>query len=95
MRRLLLLFALLVSCMAMVPSDAPARVRCGSEDSPGWNWARCGNGKRGVVTMWGTPKVVSCGDFHWLATHGDLDPREPWLVGDYSCGRRVGRELNY
>lgn len=70
---------------------------CPAEDDPSWNWVRCGNGRRGIVTMWGTPKVVSCGEFRWLARHGDLDPRTPWIVGDYSCGRRHSQDsvLNY
>jgi hypothetical protein len=68
-----------------------------NEDEPCWNWARMGNGKRGVVTMWGTPKVVTCGQFRWLARHLDIDPRTPWMTGDYSCGRRHAQDsvLNY
>jgi hypothetical protein len=62
--------------------------RCGAEDSPGWVWSKCGNRKRGVVTMWGTPKTVTCGDLRWLVRHGDLDPHTPRLPGDRACGRR-------
>jgi hypothetical protein len=58
------------------------------EDDPCWNWATMGDRKRGVVTMWGTPKIVTCGGLRWLVRHGDLDPHTPWLRGDYSCGRR-------
>jgi hypothetical protein len=62
--------------------------RCGTEDDPAWVWSRCGDHRRGVVTMWGTVKVVSCGDFHWLARHHDLDHRStPVLRGDWGCGR--------
>jgi hypothetical protein len=64
------------------------RAGCPAEDDPGWNWRLCGNHRRGVVTMWGTPKVVSCGELRWLVKHGDLDPHTLWLRGDWSCGRR-------
>src|SRR3954462_1046480 len=71
------------------PKKVPATLPCPEEDDPSWNWVRCGNGQRGIVTMWGTPKVVSCGDMRWLVRHRDLDERlTPWIVGDYSCGRR-------
>lgn len=60
---------------------------CGAEDDPTWVWYRCGNGQRGVVTMWSTPKVVTCGGFRWLVRHGDLDPHTPRLRGDARCGR--------
>lgn len=89
MRWLLILVAALTLAGAAAPPAAPARGACPEEDDPGWNWVRCGNGARGVVTMWGTPKVVSCGDMRWLVRHHDLDERlTPWIVGDYSCGRR-------
>jgi hypothetical protein len=64
------------------------RTVCGQEDSPEWSWPQCGNRERGVVTMWGTQKVVNCGDFHWLATHDDLDRRSTSVLrGDWRCGR--------
>jgi hypothetical protein len=89
MRWLLILVAALTLAGAAAPPAAPARVApCPNEDEAGWNWVRCGNGARGVVTMWGTRKVVSCGDMRWLVRHGDLFPGTPWIVGDYSCGRR-------
>lgn len=70
----------------------PAAQRCGAEDAPGWDWSRCGNHRRGVVTMWGTPKIVTCGDLRWLVRHGDLDRRStPRLPGDARCGRKGGR----
>lgn len=87
-----------VCSLAVAGDQASAATQpraCPAEDSPSWNWVRCGNNSRGVVTMWGTPKVVSCGDLRWLVRHDDLDPRTPWLKGDFSCGRRVGEELNY
>jgi len=71
------------------PLSAPAGGTACLEDMPCFNWTKMGNRKRGVVTMWGTMKVVGCGDFRWLVRHGDLDERStPWLVGDWSCGRR-------
>jgi hypothetical protein len=66
---------------------APSVTPCGAEDGRTWTWSRCGDGRRGVVTMWGTPKVVTCGGLRWLVRHGDLDPHTPWLRGDRSCGR--------
>ena len=77
-----------VSVPARAHSTGVATLPCGSEDSPDWNWHRCGNHRRGVVTMWGTPKVVSCGALRWLVRHGDLDPHTPRLRGDRECGRR-------
>jgi len=61
---------------------------CGAEDDPTWVWYRCGDGQRGVVTVWGTPKVVRCAGFRWLVRHGDLDPHTPRLKGDHHCGRK-------
>lgn len=83
------LVALLVGFVgATAPAPARAeRVRC-TEDMPCWNWATMGDKHRGVVTMWGTPKVVSCGGLRWLVRHGDLDPHTPRLRGDAMCGRR-------
>jgi hypothetical protein len=97
MRTLLILLVLGALACASAPARASAPRACPEEDSPAWNWVRCGNGYRGVVTMWGTEKVVSCGEFRWLARHADLDPRTPWIVGDYSCGRRHSQDsvLNY
>lgn len=70
-------------------ADAAQRPAHCTEDMACWTWPRMGNGRRAVVTMWGTPKVVTCGDMRWLVRHGDLDERStPWLRGDYSCGRR-------
>lgn len=51
-------------------------------------WPTTGDRTRTVVTMWGTVKRVDCRQFHWLATHGDLDPHTPRLRGDIACGRR-------
>jgi hypothetical protein len=70
---------------------AAAKPSCGAEDSPSWVWSRCGDGRRGVVTMWGTPKVVDCRHLRDLIRQGDLEPATPWLRGDYSCGRRHAR----
>ena len=36
---------------------------CGAEDDASWNWALCGNGKRGVVTLHGNPRVVDACTF--------------------------------
>jgi hypothetical protein len=85
---MLVLAALFAAACSAAPA-APARaerVRC-TEDMPCWNWATMGDRNRGVVTMWGTPKVVSCGGFRWLVRHGDLDPHTPRLKGDAMCGR--------
>lgn len=84
----LALFGALALSGAPSAAAAPARAGCPQEDDPAWNWVRCGNGIRGVVTMWGTPKFVTCGDLRWLVKHGDLDPHTPWVRGDWSCGRR-------
>ena len=89
-------FAVAISTAALAgasgaPSAHPAsRAGCPAkaEDDPRWNWHLCGNHKRGVVTMWGTPKVVTCGEYHWLVTHGDLDPHNAILAGDRECGDR-------
>jgi hypothetical protein len=67
---------------------SPRVTACGAEDGPTWTWSRCGDGRRGVVTMWGTPKTVDCRHLRDLIRQGDLDPHTPWLRGDYSCGRR-------
>jgi hypothetical protein len=61
---------------------------CGAEDGGTWTWYRCGDGRRGVVTMWGTPKVVDCRHLRDLIRQGDLEPHTPWLRGDHHCGRR-------
>lgn len=80
---------------ALALAGAPA---C-QEDDPCWTWPIMGNRQRGVVTMWGTPKNVTCGDLRWLVRHGDLDPFTPRLKGDAMCGRsraydrRVKREM--
>lgn len=86
---LAMFFALSMTVAYAAPA-APARaerVRC-VEDMPCWNWATMGDKHRGVVTMWGTPKVVSCGGLRWLVRHGDLDPHTPRLRGDAMCGRK-------
>lgn len=76
---------------ASTPS-APAHAipACGAEDDPSWVWFRCGNRMRGVVTMWGTPAVVTCGTFRYLVRIGDIDTRStPKLRGDAWCLRGV------
>ena len=75
------------SVPASTPRVAAKAQPCGAEDGNTWVWYRCGDGQRGVVTMWGTPKNVSCSGFRWLVRHGDLDPHTPHLKGDYWCGR--------
>jgi hypothetical protein len=68
--------------------EIPAREPCGSEDGPSWNWAMCGNLKRGVVLLDGRHVVVTCGDFRWLIRHHRLRLREtPVFLGDSGCGR--------
>lgn len=42
------------------------------EDDPCWNWVTMGNRKRGVVTLWGTPKVVGPCEFRALWMAGSL-----------------------
>lgn len=81
------MLAALSGAAPAAPSAPASAARC-AEDMPCWNWATMGDGHRGVVTMWGTPKVVTCGGLRWLVKHGDLDPGTVWLRGDYSCGRR-------
>ena len=85
----MLVLAALFAGAASAPA-APARaerVRC-TEDMPCWNWATMGNRTRGIVTMWGTMKVVDCFHLRDLLAWDDVDPHNPWLRGDYSCGRR-------
>lgn len=36
----------------------PYAARCGPEDGAGWNWRRCGDHQRGVVTIGGRRLVV-------------------------------------
>lgn len=57
------------------------------EDMPCWSWPTMGDGMRGVVTMHGTPKVVSCAGMRSLIRHRNLDPHSPRLKGDAQCGR--------
>lgn len=66
----------------------PAATRC-TEDMPCWNWATMGNGRRGIVTMWGTPKVVTCGGMRHLVKTRNLDPYTRRLRGDGMCGRTL------
>ena len=76
----------LMAALSLAVAPQPHAKTC-TEDMPCWNWTTMGDHRRGVVTMWGTPKVVSCGDLRWLIRHGDLDPHTPRLRGDGACGR--------
>ena len=40
-----------------VQGRAASPLAC-AEDMPCWNWATMGNHRRGIVTVWGTPKIV-------------------------------------
>ena len=44
---------------APMTTDGAHAVRyCGPEDGPAWNWRRCGNHKRAIVTLAGRRLVV-------------------------------------
>ena len=62
------------------------------EDEPCWTWSTMGNKRRGIVTMWGTPKVVTCGQYRHLYRTGNLDigSRPGSMRGDWSC---IGRSI--
>lgn len=65
------------STPASTPS-VPAQARtcpAPTEDSPGWDWTRCGNHRRGVVTVNGTPLVVGPCRFRRLMQDLQLDYR--------------------
>lgn len=74
------------AAVSPVLAASPAATAC-QEDDPCWRWPTMGNRKRGVVTMWGTPKVVTCGDFRYLHRTRNLSPgsRAGSLPGDWSC----------
>lgn len=66
---------------AMLPHATPALSATGAsavscpataEDDPAWDWTRCGNHKRGVVTVHGTPLVVGPCRFQYLFRTGHL-----------------------
>lgn len=38
-------------------STPQSAIRC-VEDAPCWTWSKMGNHKRGIVTAYGTPKIV-------------------------------------
>lgn len=44
----------------------------GPEDEPGWNWAKCGNHQRGVVTLDGNVYVVGACEFNRMWAHGAI-----------------------
>ena len=52
-------------------SASASALSCGAEDGPTWNWARCGNHKRGVVTLYGNVRTVGPCQFArlWRAGH--------------------------
>lgn len=53
------------------------------EDMPCWNWASMGDHRRGVVTMFGTPLVVSPCKFQRLMKMRVIDYRpDDVLKGD-------------
>jgi hypothetical protein len=44
------------------PAEAARHRTSCVEDAPCWSWSQMGNRRRGIVTAWGTPKVVGpCG----------------------------------
>lgn len=70
------------------------------EDEPCWRWPTMGNRMRGVVTMHGTPLIVTARRFCRLYAHRNLDryPFNPaaergdgWLPGDGWVLARCGR----
>lgn len=78
--------------LAAAPSadaDAAATLpgRPCADDEPCWNWTTMGNRRRGVVTMWGTPLVVSPHRYCLLARHHNLSPGLPKLRGDFTARR--------
>lgn len=69
------------------------------EDEPCWRWPTMGNHRRGVVTMNGTPLVVTVRRFCRLYLHGNLDrypfnpdsrPGDGFVPGDWVALHRCG-----
>lgn len=62
------------------PANTHHRAKC-VEDAPCWNWATMGNHRRGIITMWGTPEVVSPCRYQHLAKRGLIAPGDH-MLGD-------------
>lgn len=98
MKRLLLLLMLAALLVASDAPAAPARASapraCLTEDSPGWNWTRCGNRKRGVIVrVNGSHRryrvIVGTREFCRADRAFSIDwDRTPALLGDPTCGLR-------
>lgn len=73
-RAALALAALSIAAGAIVGAPAATRAVC-QEDAPCWNWASMGDHHRGIVSMHGTPLVVSPCRFKKLMQSGMLDYR--------------------
>lgn len=66
------LFCALFAASAELSRPAQAAETCTTEDSPGWNWAKCGNHQRGVVTLDGGVYIVGACEFNKMWAHGAI-----------------------
>lgn len=72
-----------LTCSIALIGCAPVHAKpvC-QEDQPCWNWATMGNHHRGIVTMHGTPLVVSPCQFQRLMRARNVDYRGQDMKGD-------------
>ena len=75
--------ALAASALAadLARADAGTPAAC-AEDAPCWNWARMGNHRRGIVTLYGNVRVVGPCQYARMRRAHRIDPHTPRLRGD-------------
>lgn len=85
------ILALFAATATAEPPATPAKssVCPSAEDSPKWNWAKCGNGKRGIITrgpyvFW---KAVSVCEFQHYVRNDWID----WKRSGHMRGDRLAK----